>query len=153
MWPRNMPQKVVWRKNPLEQRDFHRECGAQTPTFKSFVAYELRLLWNTNSDFYARWAVFSGGGGGLQYNLEVRKRVVSKRVVLADVPQYRKPGTRVHSDVPWYQKTQNEGTFGCSPVPKPGTRVHSREPPFYETALMFPLEYWLNADIYREGPK
>ena len=31
------------------------------------MAYELRLLWHTNPDFYTIWAVFIGGGGGLQY--------------------------------------------------------------------------------------
>ena len=47
---------VVWRKNPLKERDFHREYVVQTPTF---MAYKLRLLWHTNPDFI-------GGGGGLQ---------------------------------------------------------------------------------------
>ena len=54
---------VVWRKNPLKWRDFHREYGAQT----DFMAYKLRLLWHTNPDFYAIWTVFIGGGGGLQF--------------------------------------------------------------------------------------
>ena len=31
------------------------------------MAYELWLLWHTNPDVYAIWAVFIGGGGGLQY--------------------------------------------------------------------------------------
>ena len=62
--------------------------------------------------------------------LGVRKRVVSKRVVLADVPRHQKPerGPRVHSDVPRYQKPRNEATFGCSPVSKTGTKVHSDVP-------------------------
>ena len=34
-------------------------------------------------------------------------------------------------------KNRNGGTFGCSPVPKTGTRA---QPPFYEKALLFPLE-------------
>ena len=48
---------------------------------------------------------------GRNKNSRVRKRVVSKRVVLADVP--------------WHQKRGNEGTFRCSPVPNTGTRAHS----------------------------
>ena len=65
----------------------------------------------------------------------VRKRVVSKRVVLADFPRYQKPErryirmfagtktrTKVHADVPWYQQ------------PEQG---YIRKPPFYETALLF----------------
>ena len=31
------------------------------------MAYELRLLCRTNPDFYFIWAVFIGGGGGLEY--------------------------------------------------------------------------------------
>ena len=46
----------------------------------------------------------------------------SIRVVLADV------------------ENQNEGTFRGSPGPKTGMRAHSPKPPFYETALLFPLE-------------
>ena len=37
-------------------------------------------------------------------------RVVSKRVVLEDLPLYQKPGTRLHLDAPLYQN-QNEGTI------------------------------------------
>ena len=57
-------------------------------------------------------------------------------------------------------KSRNEGTFGCSPVPKTGRRVYAdipryqkpergrirqnrpftKLPPFYETALLLPLE-------------
>ena len=33
----------------------------------TFMAYELRLFWHTNPDFYAIRTVFIGGGGGLQY--------------------------------------------------------------------------------------
>ena len=55
----------------------------------------------------------------------VDKRVVSKRVVLADVPR---------------NENRNEGTFGCSPGTKTGTRVCSPKPPFYETALLSPGE-------------
>ena len=79
--------------------------------------------------------------------------VVSKKVVLADAPRYQKPergyiqmfpgtknrneGTLGCSPVP---KTRNEGACGCSLVPKTGTRAHSPKPPFYETALLFPLD-------------
>ena len=32
----------------------------------TFMAYEPRLLWHTNPDFYGIRAVFWGGGGGLE---------------------------------------------------------------------------------------
>ena len=35
---------------------------------------------------------------------------------------------------------QNEDTFACSPGTKTGMRVHSPKPPFYETALLSPLD-------------
>ena len=59
-------------------------------------------------------------------------------------------------------QNRNEGTFGCSPVPKTGTRVHSDvlwyqkqerghlhklKPPFYETALLFPLGGVVHASV------
>ena len=66
------------------------------------------------------------------------QRVVSKRVVLADVPPERKPETRVHSDVPPERKpewgyvrmfprneNQNEGTFAKTTL--------------YETASYLPM--------------
>ena len=31
------------------------------------MAYKLQLLWHTNPDFYAIWAIFIGAGGDLQY--------------------------------------------------------------------------------------
>ena len=46
-------------------------------------------------------------------------------------------------------KSRNEGTFGCSPVPKTRTRAHSPTPPFYQTALLSPLEK--SAFILRES--
>ena len=42
--------------------------------------------------------------------------MVSKRVVLVDVPRHQKPGT-----------------FGCSPVAKTGTRVHADVPQYQTT--------------------
>ena len=45
----------------------------------------------------------------------VRKRVVPKRAVLADVRS---------------TTNRNAGIFGCSPVPKTRTRAHSPKPPF-----------------------
>ena len=54
---------VVWRKNPLNK-------GTSTENMvhePNFLAYELQLLWHTNPDFYAIWAVFIWGGGGLNY--------------------------------------------------------------------------------------
>ena len=37
-------------------------------------------------------------------------------------------------------ENRNDGTFACFPGTKTGTRVQSPKPPFYETALLFPLE-------------
>ena len=62
-------------------------------------------------------------------------KVVSKRVVLADVPLYQKPGARAHSDGSCTKtrsmfprtKNRNEGTFAKTTA-------------FYETALLFPLD-------------
>ena len=68
--------------------------------------------------------------------LGVQKRVVSKRVVLANVPRYQKPEQEYIRMFPSAKK----GTFECSPVPKTGTRAQSPKPPFYETALLFPLD-------------
>ena len=70
----------------------------------------------------------------------VRRRVVSKRVVLADFPRHQKPGTRVHPDVPWYQKPQRGYIRMFPGTKKTGTRAHSPKLPFYETALLFLLE-------------
>ena len=50
--------KIPWNKGIFTQNVVHE------PTF---MVYELRLLWHTNPDFYAIWAVFIGGGRGLQY--------------------------------------------------------------------------------------
>ena len=54
---------VVWRKDPLKYRDFHRECGARTDFYgirtPTFTAYEPRLL--------CHMSFFMGDGGGLQY--------------------------------------------------------------------------------------
>ena len=36
-------------------------------------------------------------------------------------------------------ENRNEGAFACSPRTKTGTRAHSPKPPFYETALLSPL--------------
>ena len=58
------------------------------------------------------------------------QKVVSKRVVLADVPWTPKTGTRVEKTERRYPKTamrvQKDGTT----VPKTGTRVHSPKPPW-----------------------
>ena len=60
-------------------------------------------------------------------------------MVLADVPQYQATEQGYIRMSPGITK-RNKGTFGCSPVPKSGTRAHSPKPPFYETALLFPLD-------------
>ena len=52
--------KIPWNKGTFTQKMVHE------PTF---MAYELRLLWHASPNFYAIWAVFIGGGGGLQYRL------------------------------------------------------------------------------------
>ena len=85
----------------------------------------------------------------------VDKRVVSKRVVLADVPPERKPEQEYIRMFP-RSENRNEGTFGCSPgnenrnegtfahflrTMKTGTRVRSPKPPFYKTALLSPNAY------------
>ena len=61
----------------------------------------------------------------------VRKRVVSKRVVLADDPSTPKTGTRAPETRHDGAKNRNEGTKNGMTVPKTGTRAHSPRPPFY----------------------
>ena len=46
-------------------------------------------------------------------------------------------------------ENRNEGTFACAPERKTGTRVRSPKPPFYETALLSPLE--VKADTSGKG--
>ena len=87
----------------------------------------------------------------------VRSRVVSKRVVLADVPPERKPergyvrqnhpfGNRPFiSPMTLFGGSQQggfqKGGFGeRTPGTKTGTRARSPKPPFYETALLSPSE-------------
>ena len=64
----------------------------------------------------------------------VDKRVVSKKVVLADVLPERKQERGYIRMLP-RNENRNEVTFACSPGTKNGTRVRSPKPPFYETAL------------------
>ena len=71
-------------------------------------------------------------------NLGVRKRVVSKRAVLADVPQYQKPERGYIQMFPGI-KNRNEGTFGCSLVPKARNEGTFTKTTLYETALLLPL--------------
>ena len=54
----------IWHKRISQNKGTFTENVVHEPTF---MAYELRLLWHTNPDFYAIWTVFVGGGGGLQY--------------------------------------------------------------------------------------
>ena len=101
----------------------------------------------------------------------VRKRVVSKRVVLADAPPERnfKTGTRVRLPKPPFYETAlsspsepswwlTQGVVSkrvvLADVPpernfKTGTRVRSPKPPFYETALLSPSEpfWWLTQGV------
>ena len=60
--------------------------------------------------------------------------VVSKRVVLAIVPGPQKP-----------ERGYKNGTT----VPKTGTRAHSPKPPFYNIALLFPLERSVTSGFLR----
>ena len=60
-----------------------------------------------------------------------------KRVVLADVPLYRKPERG-------YGKTERRHQ-------QPGTRAHSPKPPFYKTTILFPLDF-LVPDSCNAGP-
>ena len=73
-------------------------------------------------------------------------------VVVVYGPSLKTSGTTEHSDVPRYQN-QNECTFRCSPVPKTGTRVHSPKPPFFETALLFPLDLELHCNAKKPFPQ
>ena len=112
---------------PFVQEE-EQEAGPKTPLKKSYRSYFRRAQ--------IRWVIWrSSNPSRSPHQSGVRKRVVSKRLVLADVPRYQKPGTRVHSEVPCCQKW--EGTCGCSPIPKEERRAHSPKPPFYETALLF----------------
>ena len=46
------------------------------------MAFEIRLLWRMNPDFYAIWAVFIGSGGGLQYiDSEPKETMTAKKAV------------------------------------------------------------------------
>ena len=67
----------------------------------------------------------------------VDKRVVSQRVVLADVPPERKPERGYIRMFP-QNENRNDGMFACSPGTKTRTRVRSPKPPFYEPALLSP---------------
>ena len=67
----------------------------------------------------------------------VRKRVVSKRVVLADVPgpqklKSRNEGTKTSVPGP---TNRNKGTKNGTTVKKNGKRAHLPKPPFFKTAL------------------
>ena len=65
----------------------------------------------------------------------IDKRVVSKRVVLADVPPERKLERGYIRMFP-QNENRNGGTFAGSPRTKTGTRVRLPKPPLYEIAHM-----------------
>ena len=109
-------------------------AGATPAIFVIFLGFPGRedrnpLFWwveckSSSSPFFRQSHLFLG----------VDKRVVSKRVVLADVPPERKPERGYIRRMFPRNENRNEGTFGgCFPGPKTGTRVRST--PFYETAL------------------
>ena len=56
-------------KKSIEIKGLAQRMSCRKPTF---MAYELRLLCHTNPDFYAIWAAFIGGGGGLQFFEAIR---------------------------------------------------------------------------------
>ena len=67
------------------------------------------------------------------------KRVLSKRVVLADVPRNENRNEGTFGMFP-RNENQNEGTFAVPPGTKTGTRARSPKLPFYETALLSPSD-------------
>ena len=70
----------------------------------------------------------------------VRKRVVSKRVVLADVAGPPKTGVRVQKQVFLDPKHRNMGTKNGTTVQKKRNEGTFAKPPFYTTAHWFPLD-------------
>ena len=94
---------------------------------------KLQVLLQVSQRIRRKSNSFFGGGGG------VAKRVVSKRVVLADVPPERKPELGYIRMFP-QDENRKEGTFRCSPGTKTGTRVHSPKLHFYEAAVLSPRE-------------
>ena len=70
----------------------------------------------------------------------VDKRVVSKRLFLADVPPERKP-ERGYTRMFPRNENRNEGTFACSPGTKTGTRIRSPKPPFTKPPFYLPMNY------------
>ena len=69
----------------------------------------------------------------------VDNRVVSKRVVLADVPLERKPERGYIRMFP-RNENWNEGTFACSPGTKTRTRARSPKPPFTKPPFYLPVK-------------
>ena len=97
-----------------------------------FMAHELRLLWHTNLDFFAIWAVFIGGGGGLQYIGCWSFNWVSNRTVLGQPPP--RPPSRARTKrlpleelwggclvswVPKWETTENWQFHSLEPYMKP----------------------------------
>ena len=85
---------------------------------------------------------------------EERKRVVSKRVVLADVRPERKPERGYIRMFP-RNENRNEGAFGCSPERKPERAYVCQnhpfaKPPFYLPMRLLGLSIWLAAEIYHQ---
>ena len=78
----------------------------------------------------------------------VDNRVVSKRVVLEDVPPEGKQEQGYLRMFPG-ANNRNKGAFACSPGTKTGTRVRSPKPPFYETALLSTSENRYNVANWR----
>ena len=72
-----------------------------------------------------KWVPKQTGTKRPSFKSGVRKRAVSKSVVLADALLYQKPKRG-------YKNRERRTT-------RTGTRAHSPKPPFYKTALVFPL--------------
>ena len=116
---------------PRHPPDIHKDIWRHTQNFLFGLlsrggskAYWTKTVRNGQTTILDNMPLFSG----------VDKRVVSKRVVLADVPQERKP-ERVYIRMFLRNENRNEGTFACSPGMKTGPRARSPKPPFDETAL------------------
>ena len=81
----------------------------------------------TRSALGQSYVSFPSAWGSQEKLSGVRKRVVSKRVVLADVPEPPKPGTRVQKPVLLDPQNRNEGTRNGTTVQKAGTKAQEME--------------------------
>ena len=113
----------------LEHQALSGILGNNIGIFRSFQLAAFRLLFHTRS------CSFKQNQGHCVWGSQ--DRVVSKRVVLADVPLYRSLLRKVFTCSASLAEESCDVWYFW--VPKTGTRVHSPNPPFYKTALLFPL--------------